>query len=160
MKKLFSIVACFAITILRGQELSSIGSYSTHDFQITDCEFDKGANAMVLVDEARSDYNEVHNLVTVHHIKIKILKEKGLENANIDIPFYSRDAFEYIDDVHAITINMLPNGNIETRAVDAKSIYTEKTSPYWSRIKFTFPAVAVGSVLEYTYRSTMKHYGG
>ena len=80
---------------------------------MSECSFDKEAPAVVLVHEARSDYSMEHHLVTTHHFKIKILKEKGIDFANVEIPFYRDEEFEYIDEIHGVTINVAPNGDVD-----------------------------------------------
>jgi len=44
--------------------------------------------------------------------------------------------------------------------VDKKSIFTEKQNNYYSLVKFAFPGVKPGSIIEYHYVSIMKHFGG
>ncbi len=123
-----------------------------------ECPFDKEATAVVFVDEAVSDYNEQYNLVTYHHVKLKILKDKGVEYGNVEIPFYREDDFENIYSVEGTIYN---NGNVlSSRKLDKKSVYTQKENKYWGEVKFAFPEVKVGSIIEYTYESSKKTYGG
>ena len=161
MKRFTLIAACclFANSLLTAQEFPDFGIINNEERDLKQCTFDKDANAVVLLHEAFSDYDAQHQLITVHHIKIKILKEKGIESANVSIPFYRSNDFEQITMVEGMTINMVDNNPVQTK-LDRKSIYTKKTNERWGEMVFAFPAIKAGSIIEYKYRSSMKHYGG
>jgi hypothetical protein len=148
-----------ATAFSQAQDPVPLGNYTLQELQMKECSFDKDATAVVLLEEAKSDYNDRRNLITTYHVRIKILKEKGIEYANVSIPFYRKDDVEYIDEVQAIIINPKQDGDVEKYILERKLIYTEKTSNNWGEVKFTFPGVKVGSIVEYTYRSNVKHYG-
>jgi hypothetical protein len=155
------ILLCLTFNLTaNAQEFYKLGNFTTEELKMTECAFDKEAPAIKLIDEARADYSPEHHLITTHHIKIKILKEKGIDFGNIEIPFYRQDDFEYIDEIHGVTLNISPVGDVDKHELERSSIFTEKSNQYWGKIKFAFPAVRVGSILEYTYRSVMKYYGG
>lgn len=161
MKRISLIAACclFANTFLFAQEFPDYGIVNNEEINLKQCAFDKDANAVVLLHEAFSNYDDEHHLVTVHHLRIKILKEKGIESANVSIPFYRKDGFEEINMVEGMTINVVDNNQVQTK-LDRKGIYTKKTNERWGETVFAFPAIKAGSIIEYKYRSTMKHYGG
>ena len=161
MKRFTLIAACclFVNSLLTAQEFPDFGIINNEERDLKQCTFDKDANAVVLLHEAFSDYDAQHQLITVHHIKIKILKEKGIESANVSIPFYRGNDFEQITMVEGMTINMVDNNPVQTK-LDRKSIYTKKTNERWGEMVFAFPAIKAGSIIEYKYRSAMKHYGG
>ena len=161
MKRFTLIAACclFVNSLLTAQEFPDFGIINNEERDLKQCTFDKDANAVVLLHEAFSDYDAQHQLITVHHIKIKILKEKGIESANVSIPFYRSNDFEQITMVEGMTINMVDNNPVQTK-LDRKSIYTKKTNERWGEMVFAFPAIKAGSIIEYKYRSAMKHYGG
>ncbi|HEY5407364.1 MAG TPA: DUF3857 domain-containing protein [Ginsengibacter sp.] len=131
---------------------------SADELNYKECPFDKEATAVVFVDEAESDYNDEYNLITYHHVKLKILKDKGIEYGNIEIPYYLEDDFENISSVEGTIYN---NDNmVSSRKLDKKSVYTQKENKYWGEVKFAFPEVKAGSIIEYTYESSKKSYGG
>lgn len=132
MKRFTLIAACwlFANSLLTAQEFPDFGIINNEERDLKQCTFDKDANAVVLLHEAFSDYDDQHQLITVHHIKIKILKEKGIESANVSIPFYRSNDFEQITMVEGMTINMVDNNPVQTK-LDRKSIYTKKTNERW-----------------------------
>lgn len=138
-----------------------MGFYSEEERNMTTCEFDKDAEAVVLLDHAFSDHDAQYHLITTRRIRIKILTDKGIEQGNIVIPFWSKDKFETIYNIEGITYNW----NATTRQseifkLDKKQIFTEKIDDRFSQVKFALPAVKAGSIIEYTYTSTVEHYGG
>ncbi|MEP6950759.1 MAG: DUF3857 domain-containing protein [Ginsengibacter sp.] len=161
MKRVNLIIACclFGGTFSFAQEFPGYGIVNSAEINLKQCDFDKDANAVVLLHEAYSDYDDEHHLVTTHHVRIKILKEKGISSANISIPFYRKDDFEQIDKVEGMTINII-DGNQVITSLERKSIFTQKMNDRLGEVVFAFPAIKVGSIIDYKYRSTMKHYGG
>ncbi len=162
MKRLNLIVVCTFVSCLfsYGQEFPNYGTLNSEDINLKQCSFDKDANAVVLVHEAFSNYDDEHKLITNHHIRIKILNEKGFSAANISIPFYQKDEFELISAVEGMTINVVDNREIVKTKLERKSIFTQKINDRVGEVIFTFPAIHAGSIIDYKYCSTMKHYGG
>lgn len=148
------------ITVWAQPEFETWAQLTNEERAMKICAFDKEADAIVLIDEAVSDYDDERHLITYRHIRIKILKEKGLEYANVAIPYYVRNDFETIDDIEALAFNFDASGNQTIQHLEKKAIFTETSNELVHRKKFTFPGVKVGSIIEYKYRSTMKHYGG
>ncbi|MBC7827180.1 MAG: DUF3857 domain-containing protein [Chitinophagaceae bacterium] len=151
---LMSALFCYA------QEFPSYGKVTSDELKLKECSFDKEATAVVMLDEAVSNYNDQNNLITNRHVRIKILKDKGIDYANISIPFYRANEFEFINNVEGLTINTDNNGNAVIQTLEKKSIFTKNTSERIGEVRFTFPSVKAGSIIEYRYQSTMKHYGG
>ena len=141
-------------------EFPAFGAFSNDEIIIKQCLFDPESEAIILLDKAVANYDDNYHLITDRRIRIKILSEKGIERANIAIPFFSKNDFEYIGKIEAYTYNFDGNGHQSSVAVDKKSFYTERTNSYYSLMKFAMPAVKVGSIIEYHYISTMKTYGG
>ncbi len=147
-----------SVSVWAQPEFETWGQLSQEERDMKVCAFDSEAVAIVLIDEAISDYNDERHLITYRHIRIKILKEKGLEYANIVIPFYAGNDFQSIDDIEATAFNFDGAGNQTTQAVDRKSFFTEPVNEFWHLKKFTFPGIKVGSIIEYQYRSTEKNW--
>jgi len=116
---------------------------------------DKGAEAIVLYDKAKSYFFRMENTFDVvfeRKTRIKILTEAGTKWAEIEIPFYQEGKiYERIYDVKAYTYN-LENGEIVKKKLDLSNTYTEKLNKYWKVKKIALPNVKVGSVIEYKYR--------
>lgn len=124
---------------------------------MTDCNFDKGAEALKLIDWGSVTYlGATRQLVYFatrydRRVRIKILKEKGLSYANLKITFLAYDDYEKIENLVAYTYNLDNAGNVNTTKVSKASIYKKKINEGISEMIIAFPEVKVGSVIEYAY---------
>src|SRR5207237_7052055 len=123
---------------------------------LTECPFDKEADAVFIIDEASADHNDEYNLITTHRIRLKILKQKGIQYGDIEIPYYSKDNYEYVSDIEDYIYNST-GGITDIKKIPSSSIYRQKVNERFSTIKFAMLDVKVGSIIEYKYTSTMKH---
>lgn len=120
------------------------------DFAYEYCSFDKDADAVILNEEALLT---IHNEVALIQIKrrIKILTENGKNEAVIQIPFYSGpQKIEQINSLKAVTVNGSSASPIILE-VDKKDFHEVDLNEFWKEIRFTFPSVKKGSILEYSY---------
>jgi hypothetical protein len=160
MKKLInSFAACLCAAASFAQDFPDLGRLKSEELKMTECTFDKDAEAVILMHDAYADHDDEHKLITKHRVRIKILKEKGISHADIRIPYYSKDNFESIDNIKG-TIYNHDGVNLVFHELDRKSIFKKNINKYYSEAVFAFPSVKVGSIVEYTYVSTMEHYGG
>ena len=143
----------------KGQSVS-FGSFSPQELAIKECSFDKGAEAVIIYDKGVSNFNEEYNLITLRNTRFKILKESGIERANIRIPFYSNDGFEFISNIEAVVITENADGSVVKSNLEKKNIFTKKVNRLYSEVSFALPNVKVGSIIEYRYTSHMKNYAG
>ena len=121
---------------------------------MTECDFDKNAEAVVVFDVEEikcSIYSFAANAEIIRHVRMKILKDKGMDEANIKILYFSYKKVEYIKNIVAQTYNLDPSGNLIISKLDKKNIYDKEVSKNISQKIFTFPEVKKGSILEYTY---------
>jgi transglutaminase-like putative cysteine protease len=142
------------------QEFINYGNLSAEEINLKECAFDKDAVAVILLNEAVSVHDDESHLITYHHVRIKILKEKGFDIANVTLQFYRKDDFEFIDMLDAMVTNINVSGQAITENLTKKSFYKQNIDERIGSITFTFPNIKVGSIIEYKYRSFMKHYGG
>ena len=161
--KINTLVLVFSLLlnlICSAQDFPTYGSLTMEDINLKQCAFDKDADAVVLIHEAFSNYDDQYHLVTYHHVKVKILTTKGFPSASVVIPFYRQNEFETIDQVEGMTLNAGQNSELVRSKLERKSIFTQKQNERIGKVVFTFPAIQAGSIIDYKYRSTMKHYGG
>jgi Domain of Unknown Function with PDB structure (DUF3857) len=137
-----------------------LGNITAEEKNMTVCPFDKEADAVILLDHATSDYDNEYKFITNRRIRIKILKPSGISNGDIQIPFYSKDDFEYVGDIQAFVYNFDDKAVMKTVQVNRQQIFRQKVNERVSVVKFAMPEVKEGSILEYQYTSTMKNYGG
>lgn len=156
---LLSCCLLAAQCVLKAQtNVPDMGTYTLEEKQLKECPFDKEAEAVIIFDKAWSDHGSAQELVTNRHIRIKVLKQKGIERGNIEIPFYSGDDFESISDIEASVFTLGNNGEEQVKTINRSSIFRQKLNQYWSVVKFALPDVKVGSILEYKFMSTRKYF--
>src|SRR5882762_1799878 len=82
--------------------IPAFGKIDKPDMIMTDCDFDKGADAVKLIDWGNTYYEkgdlgrDAFKTVFERRTRIKILKEHGLTLANVKIPYYSGNDEERI----------------------------------------------------------------
>lgn len=113
---------------------------------------DPDAAGVVLYERGYYTVDVVNNryirLIKKVHGKIKVLNADNFDHATIEIPYYHQDQIkENVNKIQAIT----HNGRNQTY-VTSNAIFDINESPYWSLVRFTFPNVKDGSILEYTYQ--------
>jgi hypothetical protein len=161
MKK-FSLTAplllCFSL-IFAQKEIPKFGDIDKADLQMKECEFDKDAEAYKLIATGDVSYHvgaESFLILTERRVRIKVLKEKGLDEANIKIQFYSRNHYENIKGITGITYNLDNAGNITKTKLEKSSVYIKPLNNQVSEVSFTLPDVKIGSVFEYKFTDEKK----
>lgn len=125
------------------------GVIDTADLAMQQCDFEKDANAEVLIDKGDESFNDYLDIVFVIHKRIKIFNHNGKGKADIQLPFVDR-----ITDMRAETIN-LDGKTITYTPVDVNLFYKQKVTSKEKMLTFTFPNVKPGSVIEMEYKWKM-----
>lgn len=143
-------IALISTTQLVAQESYTFGQLSDFDKNLTIYEKDSTANAVVLYEKGNNQFLVIDNKIFIekkYYVKIKILKKEGLDNANIIIPFRSTEKIsETVFDIKAITHNKDSQNNLSQ-----SDIYRVGIGLNLGAVKFAFPNVKVGSIIEYEY---------
>jgi hypothetical protein len=130
------------------------GKISADEISLTSCSFDKDADAVVLFDvgKARFDLTEGEfELVYERTRRIKILKESGVNYANVEIPLYSHESIkEKIVELKANSWNM-KDGKLVQTTLGKSNYYEARENKYWMNCKIAMPDVLPGTILEYHY---------
>jgi len=128
----------------------TFGAISREDLEMQPYAHEKGAEAVVMNDfmSANIIYNDGFKIEIQRHVRIKIFKPSGFDQANIRID-YTRD--DDLTDLKAATYNLVNNELVAT-PVERKQFYKEKTLPYRYATRFAFPQVREGSVIEFSYK--------
>jgi len=144
----------FQFAALRAQDHGfPFGKTTYRELDMKTCDFDTSAYAVVLNEfgEASMDNSNNNNLLFEYHVKIKILKQRGTELANIEIPLRKGEGrAELIREIDASSFNY-ENGTMKEMKLEARGIYKETVSKFWDVTKFAIPNVRAGSVIEYRY---------
>ncbi|MBC7949359.1 MAG: DUF3857 and transglutaminase domain-containing protein [Chitinophagaceae bacterium] len=162
MKRILFLIGivCVACTLSaqkgknNDQELPAFGKIDKADLQMKECDFDAKAEALVLLDEGEMDFIYGSGLQMKRRVRIKILSDKGLEWANVHLPYRSESNAQNITNLEAQTYNLDAGGNVVTSKVEKKLIYEKQVNKKYRERVFTFPEVKVGSVIEYKFRHT------
>ncbi|WP_277899410.1 DUF3857 domain-containing protein [Galbibacter pacificus] len=159
-KKLLILLPCLLLhlssfyTAAQEKKGREIDDVTNEELEMAIYQKDTTANAVVLYEEG-NNYFEVERkgnfqfirLIKQYYCKIKILNEKGFDEANIEIPFYHADKeTEKISNIKAMTHN-----GPQKIVVGQNDIYVTDINEHWSAYRFTFSDVKKGSVLEYRY---------
>ena len=134
------------------------GVLSKSERELTRVPYDTAANAVVLSDRAYYDVNFANGCNMVIHRRIKILKESGMSNATMRSYYTSKDGLETVMSIRAQTLNAAADGQVVATPVASDQMYTVKNSSSTSSLSFTFPAVKVGSVVEYEIRVNKRNH--
>ncbi|MBC7849767.1 MAG: DUF3857 domain-containing protein [Chitinophagaceae bacterium] len=159
-KILFLLLLCVSFFHLNAQvKAPSYGSVTMIEMDIKECSFDKEADAVILLDVASVHHNDERNLIMARRVRLKVLKESGIDEGNIRIPFYRKDEGEFIREIQGYVHNVSTDGRVVIKELEKNSIFTQQVNEYYSEIRIAMPDVKVGSIIEYQYRSIMKHWG-
>jgi len=119
------------------------------------------ANAAVLYKNHDTYFNYSSNgveVITVIHERVKIYNKDGFDYATHEVDlFKSRNSGERINKIKGFTYN-LENGEIITTKLEKDQIFENEYSYNYDKVKFTMPNVKVGSIIEYTYKTTSPYY--
>lgn len=129
------------------------GQISSLDLKSTVYEKDTSAVALVLNEtgEAWMDTDHSYELVVNYHVRIKILKQAGVEKANVVLPLRKSDKNkERIIDLQASSFNLVDGVMVETK-MSNKAIFEEDGGKFYDYKKFTIANVKVGSIIEYKF---------
>lgn len=141
------------------KDVPAFGKIDKADLEMTTCSFDNAAEALVLFDvgevycnlNLNSTADNVLRTEFVHHVRIKILSDKGLDRANIKIRYNSERNLEDIKNISAQSANLDASGNIVYTKVDKNLIYRKVINKRYSEVIFAFPEVKKGTIIEYKY---------
>ncbi|MFT4203378.1 MAG: DUF3857 domain-containing protein [Chitinophagaceae bacterium] len=135
----------------------AFGTMSDRDRLLAKDSLDNFSNAIVLNEygNARMYFDDLKGRMGIHylyHVRIKILNKEGLSHANIVIPEYQGDNGDYeMVKVNKASSFNWDNGSYKESVVTEKNIYRENYSKYVTLVKFTFPELHDGTIVEYTY---------
>ena len=156
-------VAISVCTFSQTKELKvKFGDIKPDDFKLQAYGIDSSAEAVYLDDIGSVNY-EGNSLgwFSVNfqtHERIRLLNKNSFEHlATVKIPLYvTSEAREKLQDLQAATFN-LEDGKVIKTDVDKSSIFKDKDGDY-EIVKFTFPNLKEGSIIEYTFTTVSPFY--
>ncbi|MDQ4140507.1 MAG: DUF3857 domain-containing protein [Bacteroidota bacterium] len=151
--RLLLLFFCLSTFFVQAQDHGfKLGNTNIIELQMTTYKPDTNAHAVILNEFGDSWISDEGDLELQHEykVRIKILDEQGLSQANFFIPIRKIPGkTERVSQIVGSTFN-LENGNITETKFNGKT-YLETKNKYYDLVKFTLPNVKVGSVLEIKY---------
>jgi len=127
------------------------GKVSEKEMKYSSCMFDTTASAVVLSDVGLISIQYSSIPITVErHIRIKILNERGLDQASRELFYYAKDGMEKIISVKAQTLKLV-KGNVVKIPVPKEEFYDTEYNQYYNVLRFAFPSVEPGDIIEFKY---------
>lgn len=153
---IFTVSLNLIFADLQSQNKIPFGDIKIEDLENKPYKPDPGADAIIISDKGIASLNYDGNfyIELVRDVKIRIVNSKGFDYANIELPFSANDK---IFSVRASTFNK-KDGQITETVIPKKSFITDNSSRYRKTLKFNFPDVHEGSVIEYSYTVRMEDY--
>ncbi len=148
-----SFLILLSATSVFSQENFPFGQVNLTDLTMTAYPADTMAAALVLNEFGDASIENRNEIVLVykHHVRMKMLKNKGLEYANVSIPLFRRDErVEKIVSIKASSFN-IEEGYVKEMKINPKEVFTETADKNWQIKKFAIPNVRVGTVIEYEF---------
>lgn len=153
-----AIILILQVTLTGAQEnalkVPEFGEVNIAELQMKNCDFSPEAPTINLLKYGEVKLSVFPNgnteVVTLTRYRIKIFNKKGYKDATITIPFNRENAIK-INNIKAVTYNLGENGQVLITTVKEDDIFKSKGEKKegYNSIKFTFPAVTEGSVIEY-----------
>jgi len=125
-----------------------LGKISSAEFKIKPTGRDSAASAIVLCDFGNIEVT--NRTFYSRHRRIKILNNDGLRYASVEIPFQTKDRHDEFTEIRARTV-VMENGKIKSYKVPSDQMEEIRINDRWSKLRFTFPKVAPGVIIEYEY---------
>lgn len=156
---LFSVAFCMlSFMTVHAQSIpvnTKYGKVSREEVEMTSYQLDTSAVALVLYEDLNMiiDFNATggFSLVRKKHMRIKILKEEGLDWGDVALLTYVTPQHkETVSGIEVVTYNMVDGKIVETK-MPKKYVFTEDYSEKYKKVSFSAQEVRVGSVIEIKY---------
>ncbi len=156
MRALFLLLLTICwVSAFPQKDLPEYGKIDKQDLELQTCDFDKDAEAYKLIDVGDVRYDrgnkDIFKIRTDRRIRVKILKEKGINQANVKLRYYSFQNYQNVMDVSGITYNLDDACNIVVTKLEKTAIFRKAINKQYSEVSFTMPDVKIGSVIEFKY---------
>ncbi|MCR9014430.1 DUF3857 domain-containing protein [Aquiflexum gelatinilyticum] len=156
MRKLIPFLFFLTFSICSKAEAQDMkyGKYSQTELELTKVDFEPDAGSVVLEENSFNQFLGAIQHSTIHR-RIKILKESGLDAANVRISFYAGDGIQNISKLNAQTVSF-ENGIEKVTKLSKDDFFEVELDDNYKEVRFTFKDVKVGSIIEYSYLKTDK----
>ena len=134
------------------------GKVTMDELKMTECSFEKNADAVFLLDLAQVYYRESDpdyftngkfRITTSYYQRVKVFTQKGTRRANHKVTLRISSK-EEVKNVRGVCYNLI-GGDIKRSNLDQEDVHTTKLNEYETQVSFTVPGVTEGSVFEMGY---------
>lgn len=164
MKKitgLLPLLLCVFISIAQ-DKIPAFGKIDKADLEMKDCDFDPGAEAIVLIDLGEIRFRYVRDIgwecEAEYRVRTKVLKASALNRAEIKMGYYSKNQYQNISNISGISYNLDAAGNVVETKLEKSAIFNKIIDKERAEVSFALPNVKPGTVFEYKYKMTRKSY--
>ena len=133
------------------------GKVDLADLQMTSCDFEKDANAEVLINTADTYFDQNFGIVVEYHKRIKIFNDNGKKEADVHKKYINDNGYEFITGLQAETINLVDGKPVITK-LDKKQVFTKVLDKDHNELVFTMPDVKPGCIIDYKYTWNTKAF--
>lgn len=163
---MFLLVASITANAGGKRPIVKYGKIDPSEFEPTVYSLDSSADAIYLYDKGNTYFEgntqSFFSIVQERFCRIRLLHKKAFSDvATIEIPLYTPKQqaitnYDKLLTLEAATYN-LENGKIETVKVDKANIFKEQSGNI-TTMKFTFPNIKEGSIIEFHYKKTSPRF--
>ena len=171
MKALITTIVLFCYSLFLSAQATGtltlnkkLGKPTPEELSMTVYAPDSSAEAVVLFSETTVDYNwgmDDFKLNYYYKKRIKILKEEGISQADVNIMYVerkdNRTLKEAVQGLEAYAYNM-ENGKVVRTKMKKEHVFEERINDVYMQLKFSVPQVKVGTVIEYEYQISSDYY--
>ena len=141
-------LSLFSLNVYANDFPVVFGEVQHAEFTASEFEIEQKASAIVLCDFGQCAVTENgQSVIVTKHIRIKILKSTGYDWADVEIPIYESMKLK---EIQACTYNLI-KGEIQKTELSKKMILHEDYLDGIEILKFAFPNIKRGSIIEYQY---------
>jgi hypothetical protein len=158
----YAIIVCTIASAQTKERQVKFGDVKADDFKPDYLALDSSADAVYLDDIGSSHHegntNGWFSVIYTVHDRIQLIHKKSFDNlGTVKIYLYDDGTNrEKLNNLQAATYN-LEDGKVVQTKVDKSSIFQDKDGDN-QVVKFTFPDLKEGSIIEYTYTTTSPFY--
>lgn len=152
---LFYLLLIFPLSFLYGQKLPlpyEYGKISQEEFTMKRYSEDTTASAVFLMNMGQMKViaTSFPKYKVTYYYRIKLFDKKAFDLADVELAFFGKKKVEKVSDLKAqITLS-----NGRQIALKKKDFIEEKLGEFINTVKFSFPSVQEGAILEYQYTLT------
>ena len=116
---------------------------------------DSNASAVVLFDKGNLRLEDNMEYFLDRHVRIKLLSREGYKWGTVEIEYNEADDQE-VEDLEAVTY-ITNGGKVDEYKVKRDAFFEKTIINDWKSLKFTFPALQPGCIIEYKYTLKVGH---